>query len=368
MEIQEYFKEIETSKEYKGYFCKIGDVIATVILGSICGLKNVSQINQWANNKKVSEFLKEKFKIESVPCYYWMLCLLKIIKPESLNKCFTRWVSEMVEGKKEYTIAVDGKSVRSGEKATEGISALHIVSAHIAELGITIGQKSVEGKSNEIPAVENLLNELNISGCLIVADAMHCQKKTAETIVNGAGDYLLCVKDNHPSLKNDIEEYVQDTTLIKTMDCASKTEKNRGRIEKRTAYVTKNISWLTNSHEWKNIVCIGAIHTNFTTKQGVSDEWHYYISSRNLSADDLLVAARSEWSVETMHWMLDVIFEEDFCRIDDRTVIKNLNMLQKLALNLLKSFKTKSNSKKPISKIMFDCLLDSDVLWGIFEN
>ena len=106
-----------------------------------------------------------------------MLCLLKIIKPESLNKCFTRWVSEMVEGKKEYTIAVDGKSVRSGEKATEGISALHIVSAHIAELGITIGQKSVEGKSNEIPAVENLLNKLNISGCLIVADAMHCQKK-----------------------------------------------------------------------------------------------------------------------------------------------------------------------------------------------
>lgn len=126
-----------------------------------------------------------------------MLCLLKIIKPESLNKCFDKWVSEMIGDKQEYTI--DGKSVRSAEKTSQGISALHIVSAQIAELGITIGQKSVDGKSNEIPAVEELLNELNISGCLIVADAMHCQKKTAEIIVNGSGDYLLCVKDNHPS-------------------------------------------------------------------------------------------------------------------------------------------------------------------------
>ena len=104
---------------------------------------------------------------------------------------------------------------------------------------------------------------------------MHCQKKSAETIVNGEGDYLLCVKDKQPCLKNDIEDYIQDKTLIKTMDCECKTEKNRDRIEKRTAYVTNNISWLANSHEWKNIVCIGAIHSNFTTKQGVSDEWHY---------------------------------------------------------------------------------------------
>lgn len=368
MEIQEYFKEIETSKEYKGYFCKIEDVIVTVILGSICGLKNISQINQWANNRKVSEFLKEKFKIKNIPCYYWMLCLLQIIKPESLNRCFDRWVSTMIGDKKEYTIAIDGKSVRSTEKTSRGISALHIVSAQIAELGITIGQKSVDGKSNEIPAVEELLNELNISGCLIVADAMHCQKKTAEIIVNCSGDYLLCVKDNQPSLKNDIEDYVQDKTLIKTMESKCKTEKNRDRFEKRTAYVTSDIDWLNNSHEWKNIACIGAIHTNFTTKNGVSDEWHYYISSRDLSADALLTAARSEWSVETMHWMLDVFFEEDFCRVDDRTIIQNLNILQKLALNLVKSFKLKSNSKKSVSKIMFDCLLDSDCLFAIFEN
>lgn len=368
MEIQEYFKEIETSKEYRGYFCKIEDVIVTIILGSICGLKNVSQISQWANNGKVREFLKEKFKIETVPCYYWMLCLLKIIKPDSLNRCFNRWVSEMIGEKKEYTISVDGKSVRSTEKVAAGVSALHIVSAQIAELGITIGQKSVDGKSNEIPAAEELLNELNISGCLIVADAMHCQKKTAETIVNGAGDYLLCVKDNQSTLKKDIEDYVQDKTLMQTMECKTKTEKNRDRIEKRTAYVTNDIAWLANSHEWKNITCIGAIHSNFTTKQGVSDEWHYYISSRKLSADALLNAARSEWSVETMHWMLDVIFEEDFCRIDDRSIIQNLNMLQKLALNLVKSFKLKANSKKPVSKIMFDCLLDCDSLLAIFKN
>lgn len=366
MEIQEYFKEIETETEYKGYFCKIEDVITTIILGCICGLKNVSQIHQWASNERVSEFLKEKFKIKAIPCYYWMLCLLKIINPESLNRCFEKWTEKMLGQKKEYTIALDGKSVRSTDKPEKGIRALHIVSAHVAELGITIGQKSVDGKGNEITAAEELIKELNINGCLIVADAMHCQKKTAETIVNGSGDYLLCVKDNHPALKSDIEDYVKDKSLRKNMQISKKTEKNRDRLEKRTAYVTHDISWLSNANEWKNISCIGAIHSNFTTKQGVSDEWHYYISSRKLSADDLLRSARLEWSIETMHWMLDVIFQEDFSRVEDKTIIQNLNMLQKLALNLVKSFKQNSNSKRPISKIMFDCLLDPMFIFEIF--
>jgi predicted transposase YbfD/YdcC len=246
---------------------------------------------------------------------------------------------------------------------------LHIVSAQIAELGITFGQQAVDGKSNEIPAVRELLEMLKISGCLVVADAMHCQKETAKTIVAGKADYLLSVKDNQSALKKDIKDYVEDSALKKTMGTATKTEKNRERIEKRTAYVTNDISGLYNREEWADLACIGAIYTQFTSEKGSTNEWHYYISSRNLTASELLHHARLEWSVETMHWLLDVHFGEDFCRVEDNNVQQNLNMTRKVAINCVKLFKADTKSKRAISKIMFDCLLDhSHILKIISEN
>ncbi len=107
--ITQYFEEIETTKEYNGYFCSVAEAITIVILGSICGLKNISQIHQWADNNRVKEFLKEKFEISTVPCYYWLLCLIKLVKPESLNRCFIKWAEDMMPEKKGgFTIAMDG--------------------------------------------------------------------------------------------------------------------------------------------------------------------------------------------------------------------------------------------------------------------
>lgn len=248
---------------------------------------------------------------------------------------------------------------------------MHIVSAHIAELGLTFGQYAVKDKSNEIPAVQELLGLLDIEGCLVVADALNCQKDTTKVIVKGKADYLLSVKDNHPTLKKDIEDYVQDDFLRKTMDTCEVIEKSRNRIEHRTAYSTDNIEWLYGRKEWKNLCCIGAVHTQFTDKKGTSDEWHYYISSRKLTANELLRHARLEWSVESMHWLLDVHFEEDFCRVEDENVLQNLNIIRKIALNSIKLFKEKNGVNRPLSKIMFDCLLNPLFLLpvlGLSEN
>lgn len=246
-------------------------------------------------------------------------------------------------------------------------SPLHIVSAHIAELGITFGQCAVNDKSNEIPAVQELLSLLDIEGCLVVADAMNCQKDTAKVIIAGKADYLLSVKENHPTLKKDIEDYVQDASLRKEMDCCKLTEKNRGRLEQRTAYSTDDIEWLYGKNNWKNLCCIGAIHTQFTSKKGTSSEWHYYISSRRLTAEELMKHARLEWSVEAMHWLLDVHFQEDSCRVVNENVQKNLNIVRKIALNIIKTFKEKSKVKKPLSKIMFDCLLEHDHILDVLQ-
>lgn len=363
------FSDVETTEEYNGYFFSVAKAITIVILGSICGLKNLSQIHQWAENEKVLEFLKENFQIERIPCYYWLTCLMKLIKPESLNKCFIKWIETfMPKEASNYTIALDGKTICSTCKMDSYETPLHIVSAYISELGMTFGQKTVEGKSNEIPAVQELLKELNIKGCIIVADALNCQKETAKAVIKSKADYLLCVKDNHSSLKTDIADYVQDKDIQKTMDKAVKTEKNRDRNEKRTAYTTNKINWLENKEEWDKLSCAGAIYTEIESKKGKTSEWHYYISSRKLTAEELLYHARCEWNVETMHWLLDVHFSEDFCRIEDKSVQQNLNMFRKVALNIVKQYKMTTNSKKAISKIMFDCLLDCTKLIKVIDE
>jgi len=293
IKIWEYFSEIETTKEHKGYFCSVGEALTIIMLGSICGLRTVNQIHQWAASHR------EKYE-----------------------------------------------------------NPMHIVSAQIAELGITFGQQTVEGKSNEIPAVRELLELLEIEGCIVVADALNCQKDTAKAIVNRKADYLLSVKDNQQTLKQDIEDYVQDDSLRRGMDTFTTCEKKSGRIERRIAFSTCDIDWLYGKEEWAELSCIGAVNTQFTTKNGKTNEWHYYISSRRLTAKELLNHARLEWSVETMHWLLDVHFHEDFCRVEDENVQQNLNIIRKVALNSIKLHKEKSESKRPISKIMFDCLLE----------
>ena len=313
--------------------------------------------------------MKEKFGIEHIPCYYWLLSLLKLVKPESLNKSLMKWAESMLpETRKGVTISLDGKTIRSTGKMESYDSPLHIISAQISELGITFASKSADGKSNEIPAVQQLIAELDLQGCMIVADALNCQKETAEAVVKGKGDYLLDAKGNQAALEQEIRDYVQDESLRKTMDCQSIKEKSRDRIETRTAYTTADIDWLYGKEKWKNLCCIGAIKTEFERKGTKTEEWHYYISSRNLTALELLHHARMEWAVESMHWLLDVHFSEDYCRIVNRTIQQNLNMLRKFALSLIKQFKTSSHSKRPISQIMFHCLLDPLAISSILQN
>lgn len=299
-------------------------------------------------------------------CYYWMLCLMKIIKPESLNECFKKWTASLLpQETRHLTIAMDGKTVCASKNMSSYKYPLHIISAQLSELGITLGQVSVEDKRNEIPAVQQLIQELNLHGCMVVADALNCQKETAARIVEGKADYLLSVKDNQPTLKDDIETYVQDEELRSGMTKAVKTEKKRDRHEKRTGFVTSDVGWLPQRDEWKHLACIGAVKTEFESKKGKSLEWHYYISSRDLTVEELLHHARMEWAVESMHWLLDTHFDEDGCRVEDKNVQQNLNMLHKAALNTIKLFQSRTQSKRPMSKIMFDCLPDSSRLAAV---
>ncbi|MDO5397240.1 MAG: ISAs1 family transposase [bacterium] len=153
------------------------------------------------------------------------------------------------------------------------------------------------------------------------------------------------------------------------MQNITETEKNRDRIETRTAYVSHDIEWLPQKDEWKDLCCIGAINKIVSTENGEANEWNYYISSRLLTPEELLHHVRMEWSVETMHWLLDVHFDEDHCRTQDKNVQLNLNIARKCAIKLIKLFKSETGSKKPISNIMLDCLVDEwDLLQIIYKK
>lgn len=367
--LTDFFEKVETTEEYNGYFCSIAEAISIVVLGSLCGLKNVSQIYQWAESERVREFLKEKFDINHIPCYYWLLVLLKMIKTDILNQCLMKWAGQfMQEDRSGTTISLGGKTIRSTTGMKNIGSLLHIISAQICEMGITLALETVETKSNEILAVQSLLDKMDTEGCLIVADALNCQQKTVGVIVWGKGGYLLDAKGNQPNLEKEISEYVHDDILRKGMDCETHTEKNRDRIETRTAYSIDDVTWLYGKEKWKNLSCIDAIKTEFEKEGKKTEEWHYYISNRKLTARKLLHHARMEWAVETMHWLLDVQYGEDYCRIENRTIQQNLNLLRKFSLSLLKQYKVKVKSKRAMSKMMLDCLFEPSQLCKVLEN
>lgn len=373
--LTECMQEVGTTKEYKGYWFKISDILTISICGLLCGLKTMIEIWRWANSKPAREMLCKRFKIRKIPSYAQFTNLLGIVNSDQLNEAFIKWckyiIKDDVTGK---TIAIDGKTVCSTEKMSKHENPLHIASAYISEIGITIGQLAVSNKSNEIPAVQELIQMINIKDAVVVADALNCQKRTAKLIIDGKGDYLLSVKENHPNLYKDISDIFQFRLNDK---CEAKknpiekyrqNEKNRGRSETRIAYVIHDIDWLEGRWEWTNLQCVCAVRCICDYGNKTSDETRYYISSKKLSAKEVLKYSRNEWGVESMHWLLDVLFDEDKTRVMEFNLQKTLNILRKIILNLLRIYKAQTASKEPLVGIMNYCLFDPDVLCDVLNS
>ena len=358
--LPEYMGEVGVIEEYHGYKFKVADVLTIAILGTICGLQNMKKIYQWSSNDRIKDFLRENFGIVFIPKYVQFTNILGNIDGAQLNLAFIKWAQNMVGEVCGKTIAIDGKTINSTVAKYGKKGAFHIVSAYVSELGLTLGQTMVEAKKNEIPAFQELLKLLDISGAIIVADALNCQKKTAKAIVEKGGDYLLSVKKNQKLLFEDVKDYVD--LEPEKFDKHTQIEKNGGRIERRTAWVYDDFEQTDEMQKWANLCCIGVIDTEFETKSGISNERHYYISSAPLTPENLLKHARLEWSVESMHWLLDVHFCEDRCTANERNTQFTLNILRKIVLNLLKQHKANTGSKSPYSNIMMDCLMDEKKL------
>jgi len=359
-------KKAAKTVDYEGYWYNLSNMVEILILGLLCRLQTLSDIHAWAESRPAREMLRNEFGIRKIPCYSHFTNLVGMIDSDELNKIFTEIFQKIVGTLIGKTVAIDGKTVCSTVNMESFKSPLHIASAFVVQHGITIGQLAVNAKSNEIPAVQELIRLLDIEGATIVADALNCQKKTVDLIVEGGADYVLAVKKNQPNLYDDISEMIDFKRFDKVEERESplekytKTEKGHGRIEKRTAYITHDVGWLLEREYWTELRSIGAIET--------SSEIRYYISSRLLSAQQLLDLTRQEWSVEAMHWQLDVIYNEDRSTLHEENAQKTLNILRKTALNITRIYRDNYEPKMNMSGIMRKCLFDPDFLLDMLRQ
>lgn len=362
--LQKMMQEVEKGTSHQGYWYCVSDALIMMVCGLLCSLQTIDDIHEWTQAAPTRAFMKERFWIERIPCRAQFYNILARVDAEKFNRLFIKWMQGVLCGNtKGKTIAIDGKTICSTDKLSSDGSALHIASAIISEYGMVIGSKECATKTGEVAAFRELVELLDMSGAVVVADALHCHKKSAKAVVEAGADYLFVVKDNQPTLKKDIELYVRDESLEKH----TTREKNGGRIETRTAYVSHEIEWLECREEWPKLSCIGAIHREFEKSGQKSSQWHYYISSAPLTAESLLKHARLEWSVEAMHWLLDVHFAEDKTRVWDMNVQKLLNIMRKIALNLAKEYKFKTKCRQPMSGILKRNLFDLTNLSAFFD-
>jgi len=357
-------KEAEEGSIHNGYWYNISESLIIMVCGMLCSLQTIDDIHEWSQSAPARALLEKEFGIGKIPCRAQFYNILACVDSEKFNRSFTKWMQEILQGGMAgKTVAIDGKTVCSTDKLTKDGSILHIASAIVSEYGMVIGSHECGTKTGEITAFRELVDMLDVSGAVVVADALHCNKKSAKAVVEASADYLFSVKDNAPSLKADIELYFQNENV----DSFVTLEKNGGRIERRTGYVTCEIDWLDGRNNWENITCIGAIHSEFEKGGKKSSEWHYYISSAQLTAETLLKHARLEWGVEAMHWLLDVHFAEDKTRVWNMNAQKTLNIMRKISLNLAKDYRTKNNSKIPISGVLKKNLFDLDNLSAFIQ-
>jgi len=257
------------------------------------------------------------------------------------ENCFRSWIASIV-GVVESVVALDGKTVRGSKDGPN--TALHMVSAYATELGVSLGQEGTTGKGNELTAIRALLDTLVLKGCIVTMDALGCQTDVAGKIVAQGGDYVLAVKDNQKTLSQAIVEFFATAEALdfRHIDVQKRDwiDKDHGRLETRRAVLVTDVSWMDKPMRegWKKLAAVGMIESEMGIKGKVSVERRYFIISAGIkTVEQFAHAARAHWGVEAMHWVLDVTFREDDCRVRKGHAAQNLSAIRKFALSAFRN-------------------------------
>jgi predicted transposase YbfD/YdcC len=333
------------------------DVIAIAVCGVMAGCEGPTSLALWARSKR--EFLATFLELPAgLPSRDCLRRVLSLLKPEAFQQCFQEWVAACLTANDDADaktgvqhIAIDGKTLRRSHDRGRALGPLHIVSAWASAQGLSLGQLATEEKSNEITAIPHLIEQIDVQGAVVTIDAMGCQTEIARQIVANGGDYVLAVKDNQPKLCEAIhaffDEHVQDDLARVPHRHCETLDESHGRRDYRYYDLAKLPADWSLAAQWPGLKAIGkAVRITEHSDGRESFEIRYYIVSRYLSGQRFAAAVRGHWGIEnSLHWVLDVVFNEDQSRARERRLADNLSWLRRFAVGLLKRHPGKESIK-----------------------
>ncbi len=351
------FEELEDPRSHVNRKHLLGDLIVIAICAVVAGADGPKAIGVWA--KSHCEWLKQHLELpHGIPSHDTIGRLLVTLKPAAFQTCFQNWIralrmdDEPIDAesgdKKQEVIAIDGKALRRSHDRKNDLGVLFLVSAWSVERGLSLGQLATEEKSNEITAIPELINNIDVSGAIVTIDAAGCQKTIAAKIIDGGGDYVLALKGNQGNLHKATEEWITEqmendfANVIVRMH--QQTVKGHGRLDTLTYYQFKVPQSLPGRLNWKKFRSIGVAIRVSEAGGKVTRECRYFISSLGLGVQRFATAIRSHWGIEnTLHWCLDVTFREDESRLRNRHAADNVSWLKRFAISLLKQVADKES-------------------------
>lgn len=345
--IEHHFADLDDPRIDRSKLHKLLDIVVIAICAIICGADDWVAVEMFGNAKH--EWLKKFLELANgIPSHDTFGRIFGALDPEQFQSCFLNWINAVSKITKGQVVALDGKTLRRSHDKRLGKKAIVMVSAWATANGLVLGQRKVDEKSNEITAIPELLQALEISGCIITIDAMGCQKEIAADIVDQDADYVLSLKENHGNLHADVELLFDDLEESRftayEYDYERTVNKGHGRIETRQCWTISDpevLRYLRGTEEWEKLASVVKVQAERRTLEKTTVEIRYYLASLPGNAHRILDSTRAHWGIEnSLHWVLDIAFREDECRVRKGFGAQNLATLRHIAVNLLKQEKT----------------------------
>ena len=343
----DHLSVIEDPREAWRVAHPLPEVLLLVVCGTIADCDDYETIAAWGKQRLESlrRFLPYH---HGVPGARWLTLLMNRIDPGLFSACFSAWVREVWPDRPDL-IAIDGKTARRSHNRSIGQGPLHLVSAFATSARLVLGQEAVDEKSTETSAIPLLLERLAaggaLKGAIVTIDAIACNADIAAAVTAAGADYLLAVKANQPTLQTEIETFFQDAPSAE-LDTFTDLDKGHGRIEERTVTVAREVEWLSGDRRFPgerrlpDVAAIIKVATRTELKDRGRFDTRYYISSADLTAEAAANAVRGHWGIENrLHWVLDVVFDEDQSRLRTGHGARNMAVVRHFAINLVRQAK-----------------------------
>jgi predicted transposase YbfD/YdcC len=341
----QYFQNLPDPRQLGKVVYPLDEVLLLSLLGVLAGAETFTDIARFGEKKL--EFLRRfrPFR-DGTPTHDRLGEIFAALDAEKFQQCFVGWVAALT-GVPPDLIAVDGKCVRRSYQK-KGKSPIHMVSAFAARQRLVLGQVKVAEKSNEIVAIPKLLDMLSIEGSIVSIDAMGCQREIAKKIVDKKADYVLALKGNQGSLREDVEVFVAEQKAKAFEDTKisqhETVDGDHGRIETRKTTVIHDVAWIQERHKWPALKSIVIVESIREIGEKVEVETRFYITSLVLLASLLGPIIRSHWAIENnLHWVMDMIFRDDECRVRTNHAPANFTTIKHMAFNLLRGARVKDS-------------------------